>query len=609
MKRNIVFIFVFFVTAVFCNAAFAQVRVTAYVDTRQNIYMGSGFIYRIIIEGEGEAGQVDLKPLEKFSAQYAGGQNASQVSISIEGNGKETRNEVKRYIMSYSMMVAEAGQVTIPAVDVTVKGISYRTNAVSLNILKPGTTDKLDIEVVLSEQKCYVGQPVLMTINFYVSTQIGDFQIDVPTFESGLFLIEDPDLTGKQVQEYRLHTGMSVFVTQQRVVHKDKDTILISFSKVILAKEAGRIEIKPVTVSADVAVGRSRSQGVFDSFFDSQYEYQRFMVKSEPKMLEVQELPKEGRPEGFYGLVGRYKISAAAKPTDVYVGDPITLTIKIGGDFLKPVKWPALEQIPEISKDYKIPSEKATPTVDESGNLVFVQTIRAANNEVKEIPPIPLAYFDADKGKYETAKTEPIKLKVAATERLTEADLQGSTPVTAANKEIEAIQKGLSANYEGQDVLISRKFTVASGLMSPSYAAIWAMSLVAFIVSAVIRFLTRKDLEREAKRRKKRAISKAKALLKQAGRADEKRRGEIIESAVKQYIADRFERVAGSLTAEDCYRVILEATGDEQGAEKFKQIIEDCEAARFASVEVKINSAAAEEAAGLLKMIEKKSRK
>ena len=45
----------------------------------------------------------------------------------------------------------------IPAVTVTINGKQYQTNEIVLNVVKPGTTDQLELEVTLSQEKCYVG--------------------------------------------------------------------------------------------------------------------------------------------------------------------------------------------------------------------------------------------------------------------------------------------------------------------------------------------------------------------------------------------------------------------------------------------------------------------
>src|SRR5262245_6018297 len=46
----------------------------------------------------------------------------------------------------------------------------------------------------------------------------------------------------------------------------------------------------------------------------------------------VEEPPVAGRPEDFSGLVGVYRISSSASPTEVNVEDPLTLTVRITGD-------------------------------------------------------------------------------------------------------------------------------------------------------------------------------------------------------------------------------------------------------------------------------------
>jgi hypothetical protein len=96
--------------------------------------------------------------------------------------------------------------------------------------------------------------------------------------------------------------------------------------------------------------------------------------------LEINDLPQTDKPDTFYGLVGSYTITANAAPTQVNVGDPITLKIKIGGSqYLKPVQWPSLEQIPEIASSFKIPSEYADGEIEDGAKL-FTQTIRANNH-------------------------------------------------------------------------------------------------------------------------------------------------------------------------------------------------------------------------------------
>ena len=593
-------------TALLAGYADAQVQVFAQVDSQKDIYVGESFTYHIIIDGENEAGQVDLTPLAKYNPRSAGNQDVSQTSISII-NGKTTKNVVKRFVMSYSLVSNQTGRVELGPVNVTVAGKSYQTNPVSVNILKPGTTDKMDIEVTLSEQRCYVGQPVLMTINFYFSADISDPQFNIPAFNSNTFYLENPDISDQPVKEVDLGSGTTVLISQHQVVHNGEQSNLLVLRKILIPKTAGNIQIEPSVVSADVAVGRSRSQDrFFGDFFGPGIEYKRFMVSSNSLSLAVLPLPEEGKPDGFYGLVGRYTVSASAKPTtDVYMGDPITLTITIGGSkYLKPVQWPNLEEVPELTANFKMPSQKAAPTI-ENDSKVFTQTIRPDNNQANEIPSIPLAYFDPDTGSYNIAKTKPIKLDLKPSKRLTAADIEGKD-FAPINKEVEAIKKGLSANYEGPEVLENMSFSPATALINPVYAPIWAVPLGILIASMVVKFLTHTSPEKEAAKRRRQASSKAIAQLKKLTSTESSQRNEQVVSVMKQYIGDRFDKKGGSLTGNDCYETIFNATEDAEIADKYRQIMEHCESARYASTTININSEKTKNIIMLIRNIEKK---
>jgi hypothetical protein len=581
--------------------AAAQVRVFAQVDTSKDIYVGERFAYNIIIDGDTSPGRVDLKPLAKYRPQSTGNRPVSRTSVSIV-NQKMTQQALKQCVMGFSLVADAPGRIQLPSLTVTFAGKTYRTNPIEVNVLQPGTTDRLDLEATLSESRCYVGQPVIITVKFFYSAEISDPQFNIPVLNTDEFYFENPDITNPGEKEYDLGTGATVFVSKHRVTHKGRESHLVILRKVLIPKRPGRMELAPATVSTNVAVGRSRS------FFGPRYQYKRFMVRSEPLTLTVLALPEQNKPSEFYGLVGRYTISASATPTKVSVGDPITLTIKIGGSkFLKPVQWPDLEQIPRMSENFKIPSQRSSPTID-GGFKVFTQTIRANNDEVSAIPGIPLAIFDPDKGRYIVARTQPIPITVAPTRILTGADLEGSD-FTPVNKEVEAIKKGLSANHEGLDVLRNQGFSPLAAAFNPGYAALWGVPLAALLVSAVLKLFTTTSPQKLAARRRRSALGRTVREVKRIRAAGSKRRNELLASVMKQYIGERFDRVPGSLTADDCQQLIVTATADAEAAESYRSIIVDCEAARYASVEAKSDNVRVDDVLNLIRRIDKKSGK
>jgi len=600
---------VFALVTLISASTFAGVRVLAQVDPSKDIYVGESFAYHIIIDGDNQPGQVDLGPLAKYNPRSAGNRDVSQTSISII-NGRTSQNIVKRYVMSYLLTCNQPGPVELGPVKVTAGAKTYHTNMVSVNVLKPGTTDKLDMEVTLSEKQSYVGQPILMTVRFYFSTEVKDPQFNIPIFSSNSFYFENPDVLDKQAKEVDLGAGTTVLASQHRVNHNGTQSNLLILRKILIPKVSGRLRTKPVTVSTDVVVGQLRSRDrFFGDFFSAQKRYKRFMVTSKSHELTVLPLPEQGKPAEFYGLVGRYTISASATPTTgVYMGDPITITIKVGGSkYLKPVQWPDIEHLPALSANFKLPSQKASPAIQD-GFKVFTQTIRPDNNHANVIPPILLAYFDPDTGGYRVVKTKPIELDLKPSKRLTAADIEGSD-FTPVNKEVEAIKKGLSANYESPYVLENMSFSPVNALISPRYAVIWLTPLLLLIFSSAVKIVTSTTPEKIAAKRRRRACSKTVARLKKIASTDASQRNELTESIMKQYIGDRFDRMAGSLTADDCHDIIISATRDAEVADKYRQTVAHCEAARYSTTNAQIDSGYTGDVIALIRKVEKRAKR
>lgn len=571
----------------------ARTRVYARVNAETAIYPGDVFQYSIVVEGGVRPSKIDVSALAPFNPRSAGSGTSMQ-----QFNDKVTMT----YSANYAITAKGPGKMVLPAVTAVVSGKTYTTNPVEVKVSAPGTTDRLSLEFTLSEKRCYVGQPVMMTVKWTVTARVQDASFNVPVFRSDDFYVEDvSQAAGAYATERATIDGVPVTVTENRQVVKGMQAAVISFSKVLIPRRAGRLVLDPVGVSTNMAVSRTRG------FFEA-YNYKRVSVQSDPVELEVLPLPQEGKPAQFYGLVGRYTIAASATPTQVNVGDPITLTIKIGGNpYLKPVQWPALEQIPALADNFKIPAEKASPVI-EDGQKVFTQTIRANNDDVTEVPPIPLAYFDPQDGRYTVAETKPIALEVAPTRVLTNADVEGTGAATVS-REVEAIRKGLSANYYGPAALTNEAFAPLPALASPPYAVLWSLPLLGLLASAGVKLARRTSPEAVARKRRRQASGSAVRQLQQIASAQANEKHERLIAAMKGYLGARFDRVAASLTPDDCHGIILDATGDARAAEKYRDRIAACEAARYAPMDARIDDRQLEEAIELVRRIEEKARR
>lgn len=585
-----------------------QISVYARVDPSEQPYAGQRFTYQIVIEGSTEPGEVDLAPLAQFRPLFLGNENASETSLQLI-NGRTYQRTITRLFMNYSLVVDQAGPLTIPPVTVTVQGKQYKTNPVQMNLLQPGTTDRLELQVAASVSDCYVGQAVPVIWRLYISLDVDlqRLEFNIPAFTDTRILIDDPEDIPAGARQARICDNVAAYVVEQHADYKGRPWKVITFKKLIIPQQAGQLDLGQSAANVVCGIGLVMPRSFFDVFspFGTRTKVGHFAVSSGPLKLNVKPLPEAGRPAGFYGLVGKYTIEASARPTEVCVGDPITLTITVKGPYVGPVRWPAWEQIPQMTSYFKIPSERADPEVS-NGAKVLVQTIRAVSDQLTAVPSIPLVYFDPELERYVTAKTEPIPIKVMPTKVLTSSDAAGRQIDQPAKSQIEVIREGLAANYEGPQALVHQAFPgLATALTSPLYLFVWAGPVAALLASIAIKTAIHTTPARQAARRRRLAVSQAIGLINKARPAGD---AAVVAAALRQFVADRYDRCAGALTPNDCYQIILQATSNQGLASQFEALLDRLDSTRYQqTTQDRISDDTFQKTIDLLKMIEEAS--
>ncbi len=149
-----------------------------------------------------------------------------------------------------------------------------------------------------------------------------------------------------------------------------------------------------IIVSYPEEIGRARDPFEF-GFTTSR---RNRVIKSRPIVqsaevtpIEIQPIPVSGQPVDYAGAVGQFKFNVSAKPTNVAVGDPITLSLSISGtgrlDILQP---PPLLEWTELTEAFKIPTDPMAGVV-QGRRKQFTQSIRPRSDAVDEIPAIPFS--------------------------------------------------------------------------------------------------------------------------------------------------------------------------------------------------------------------------
>lgn len=569
-----------------------QVSVAAAVDENR-VYVGQAFLFQIQVQGSDTPDQPDIQPLKKdFSVQDAGGGANNSQSISIV-NGRMSRVTQTGYNFNYRLSAKRQGVLTIPAVAVKVNDRFYQTTPLRIEVSAPQENKDFKLRMRLSENKVYVGQPVVLTTTWYVGSNVDQFVFNVPLMEDDRFELADPHV---EVDPARQGDYLDILLGDRAVVAKKGRTqldrlpyITVAFDKVVIPKQPGKLRLPASTVSfrAMQSSARRQQRSVFDDFFgDSLFNrrgrFQNFAIPSNRPSLQVLPLPEEGRPQDFSGLIGDFALKAEAEPLEVGVGEPITLTLKLSGPkYMEYVKLPPLGEQAILARNFKIPAERSPGEVV-GPSKVFTQTIRARRAQVAEIPPVEISYFNPKLGQYAVAKSEPIPVRVTGSRMITALDAEGLGPEGIVQAELESLEGGIAYNYEDPDALDDQAFSIAR-LGSAAWIAALAAPPLGYLALLGWTFAQRRG-GNPAARRAQRAWRQYDASLKRlalaTGDADFHAR---LLAVIHEYLGAKLGLPAAALTFADVRARISEHTAADSFLPDLETLFRQCEAGRYAA--------------------------
>lgn len=563
--------------------AATDIKVEAVVES-QEAYVGEPLTLQIRIDGAEPGDEPDLSGLTDFIVEPRGGQSTSSTTMTII-NGKWQHQTHHGYVFSFTITPKREGRLSIPPIPLEIDGRTFKSNPLAIMARAPEETDDFKLRVFLAKDSCYTGEPVLMTTTWFVADDVKNFNFTMP-------LLEDPRFEVVPVTDQPPgRESLKIPVGGERVVAEkgkgqlgDREYVTLTFQHLLIPKEPGTFTLPQATVACQIfsgyrQSGRQRPFGsfggrdLFDNFFGRGRDplYRTLVVPANEPELTVLPLPEKGRPATFSGLVGDYRLNATAKPTEVNVGDPITLTVTLTGPYVARAELPALERFLSPSS-FKIPEEIA-PGETGPGRKIFTQTIRATNERVSEIPPLELVYFDTASGRYQSTTTEPIPLDVHATRVVTADDAVGAD--ARPHRKIQAAREGLAHNYEGEDVLVSRSET------SPWPAHWWILLLalppLLFLATALASGLIRRHGHDPARKRSQRALAELRRALAVPDLSPD-----TLSLAARNYLAAKLDKKAGALTFGDV-APLLEARGvAREVLAELGRLMEQCESLRYA---------------------------
>jgi hypothetical protein len=368
---------------------------------RNVVSVGESVTLSLTFEGASPSGGAPVLPALS-NLRFTGNISQSQ-QIGI-ANGLQSLVFTYHYVL----IATQAGDVTIPSLSASAGGATLTSQPVALRILPAGAaganpdamaTNFAFIRIVVPKTEVYVGETFPVDVQLFYRQ--ADDPRQFPQLKAEGFSV------GQWPQPKRAQTQVGNAVFNVYV-----------FKISATAARAGALILGPAETTLNLLIPSGRRQrNVFD-LFDSGYERRPATLTSDTIQLSVLPLPKTDVPADFSGAIGHYALRMTASPTNVAVGDPITVRVQIAGrgafDSLNlPLQtgWREFNTYP--------PTAKFEPT-DElglEGTKSFEQVVIPLNQEIKTLPPLQFSFFDPGQRKYVTlvGPTLPLLVRPSAT--------------------------------------------------------------------------------------------------------------------------------------------------------------------------------------------------
>lgn len=532
------------------------------------------------------------QPTKDFEIRLLNSRPAS--STEAEFRGRRFSKTVT-HTYSYELRPLRRGRLKVPSFVLKDGGKTYRTKPILVTVGKSAgrKSQLLSCEIITQRETAYIGEPVELTLEAWVQQykqrSIGTlsaqtmwqlFDHNASTF--GVF--REAAMKAPSVREAKRRDEKGVL----------KEYYVYAWEGTAYPKTPGSFDFGKIVIAWEYPVKLRRGT------FRLGHAKNPRQLRVSPKIpaLEIKPIPLDGRPADYNGAIGTFTISTSAKPTQAPVGDPITLTMTIRSVLpLDGLRAPKLDQVGALTNDFEISGESLAGELH-PGRKVFSQTIRALRENVTEIPPIPISFFNPETEQYETRWSKPIPVMITPAERLTLAagETNGITP-SVLTPLVETTD-GLQANYTNIEQMLSDQsggFGTGSiillGIMPALYVITW------FVTRRSARFR-----ENVALRRRRQAYGNAKKTLRQA---EMHAQPDKVYGTVLGYIADRCNVPAAGLTRSDALNLLIERNIPDDTRISLNSLLESLELSQYAGASKITENRTVNEARNLIDELER----
>lgn len=552
--------------------------------SRKDVEVGEPFQLSYVLNQK--ANDVRLAELEHFEI-LAGPSTSTSRSVQFV-NGRQSSTFA--YTVTYILRAKSVGKHTIPAATANVDGSSYKSNAITMNVLpqeegakQQGGQQSAQPQVTNSQQ--------VTADNLFLLTQVSKtsvreqealmvtyklfYKVDVISIDNVKF----PDLKGFTSQDVDLDDSR-----RNGVEHHNGKNYNTSILKqlIVFPQKGGKLTIEPMklTAAVRVQVGQQRS---FFGIVPVYNEVEKALA-SKAVTINVQPLPKP-EPEDFSNGVGKLTMTTEIDKLELAANEPVTIKVTLKGTGnLKMIKTPEINfpadfevYEPTVGQDYRNTAEGMV-----GSKTIEYLAIPRHPGEFK-IPGFTLSYFDLSSDSYKTLTCDGFDLTVTKGTGVVNDDA-----VNYSNQQEQVKTIATDVRYIKTDNVTARpRNEVWVGSLS-----YWLTYLIPALLAIALLIFFRKQARENANVAQMKSKKANKVATKRLKTADALmkagKKNEFYDEVLKTlwgYLCDKLSIPVAELNKENVAQQLQQSGVTEEVIEEFTQLLNACEYERFAPMQ------------------------
>jgi hypothetical protein len=487
------------------------------------------------------------------------------------------------YTYYYVLAAKKEGRFSIGPASVQSNGKKLESKAMNIEVVKAAASPKSNnrdqnsaypqdissnifLKAYVSRSKVFVGEALKVSFKIYTRVSLVNITSQkLPSFDG--FWSEEIPLANKNIQLY------------EEVLDGIAYNVGDLGSYLLIPQRAGSLEVGAMEMDWVIRVqGRSRSNSLFEQFFGGGYQDMKISLASNPISVNVEPLPKAGKPASFSGAVGEFNITSKINRQNLKKDESANLLITLTGKGnLKFIEPPAPELADGLeSYDPKITQKYSVESDGISGQRSFDYLIIPRRGGEFLIPQQEFSYFNPAEKQYKTLRLNEVKI-TAEGGASAEANVVSSSP----KSELRQLGKDL-AFIQTSD----KGFDLSSGFVDKIW--FWII-LLSFPLAASFYTLIwlKKNAEKSDLKAWKRKTASKTALekLKQAEKfvaASNPEFFSALEKGLSDYLSDKFGIPRAEFSAETLEQKMKLLTLPEVHKQEALALLEVLQMARYA---------------------------